>query len=168
MTCGADIVGLRCLDLDHQRHWIGVFTPNTAVRLRPLSPRHWPVFPYPAGPALAAGRRGSASPRRPRAPTIPALSRRGADWQSGNRACQPVLDDMSGVAKAGVARGNGLVEQALAEDPASPLAPFAKAQLLRAQHHCEAAIPEYETVWPTSHGTTGRMNQECLFSTEGV
>ena len=57
-----------------------------------------------------------------------------------------VLDDMSGVAKADIARGNGLVEQALAKDPASPLAHFAKAQLLRAQHHCEAAIPEYETV----------------------
>jgi adenylate cyclase len=57
-----------------------------------------------------------------------------------------VLDAKIGVAKADIERGNGLVEQALAEDPASPLAHFAKAQLLRAQHHCEAAIPEYETV----------------------
>jgi adenylate cyclase len=57
-----------------------------------------------------------------------------------------VLDDMSGMARADIERGNGLAEQALAEDPASPLAHFAKAQLLRAQHHCAAAIPEYETV----------------------
>ncbi len=28
MTYGADIVGLRCLDLDHQRHWIG-YSPRT-------------------------------------------------------------------------------------------------------------------------------------------
>jgi TolB-like protein/DNA-binding winged helix-turn-helix (wHTH) protein len=57
-----------------------------------------------------------------------------------------VLDDMSGGAKSDIERGNGLIEQALAAAPASPLAHFAKAQLLRAQHHCEAAIPEYETV----------------------
>ena len=57
-----------------------------------------------------------------------------------------VLDDMSGMARVDIERGNGLAEQALAKDPASPLAHFAKAQLLRAQHHCEAAIPEYETV----------------------
>ena len=57
-----------------------------------------------------------------------------------------VLDDMSDVAKSDIARGNRLVEQALASSPASPLAHFAKAQLLRAQHHCEAAIPEYEIV----------------------
>jgi len=57
-----------------------------------------------------------------------------------------VLDDMSDVAKSDIARGNALVAQALASSPASPLAHFAKAQLLRAQHHCEAAIPEYETV----------------------
>ena len=57
-----------------------------------------------------------------------------------------VLDDMSETAEADIERANGLVEQALAKHPASPLAHFAKAQLLRAQHHCEAAIPEYETV----------------------
>ena len=57
-----------------------------------------------------------------------------------------VLDDMSGVAESDIERGNGLIEQALAAAPASPLAHFAKAQLLRVQHHCEAAIPEYEAV----------------------
>jgi adenylate cyclase len=57
-----------------------------------------------------------------------------------------VLDDMSDAPKTDIERGNALVERALAVAPASPLAHFAKAQLLRAQHRCEAAIPEYETV----------------------
>jgi TolB-like protein/DNA-binding winged helix-turn-helix (wHTH) protein len=56
------------------------------------------------------------------------------------------LDDMSVTAKADIERGNRLVEQSLATSPDSPLAHFAKAQLLRAQHRCGAAIPEYEIV----------------------
>jgi TolB-like protein/DNA-binding winged helix-turn-helix (wHTH) protein len=56
------------------------------------------------------------------------------------------LDDMSGTAEADVERANRLIEQALATAPDSPLAHFAKAQLLRAQHRCSAAIPEYEIV----------------------
>jgi tetratricopeptide (TPR) repeat protein len=57
-----------------------------------------------------------------------------------------LLDDMSDTAGADTEQANHLVEQALAAAPESPLAHFAKAQLLRAQHHCEAAIPEYEAV----------------------
>ena len=57
-----------------------------------------------------------------------------------------VLDDMSDEPKFDIDRGNRLVEQALATSPDSPLAHFAKAQLLRAQHRCGAAIPEYEIV----------------------
>ncbi len=56
------------------------------------------------------------------------------------------LDEMSDTAKADIERGNELVERTLATAPDSPLAHFAKAQLLRAQHHCGAAIPEYEIV----------------------
>ncbi|MGH7060921.1 MAG: hypothetical protein ACREFH_11070, partial [Stellaceae bacterium] len=56
------------------------------------------------------------------------------------------LDEMSGSAKADIERGNRLVEQALAASPDSALAHFAKAQLLRAQHRCDAAIREYELV----------------------
>ena len=57
-----------------------------------------------------------------------------------------VLDDMSDTPKSDIDRGSRLVEQALAAAPENPLAHFAKAQLLRAQHRCDAAIPEYETV----------------------
>jgi TolB-like protein/DNA-binding winged helix-turn-helix (wHTH) protein len=57
-----------------------------------------------------------------------------------------VLDNMSDSIDQDIEQANRLVEQALTEAPESPLAHFAKAQLLRAQHHCKAAIPEYETV----------------------
>ena len=57
-----------------------------------------------------------------------------------------LLDNMSGAIDADIEQANHLVEQALAAAPESPLAHFAKAQLLRAQHRCKAAIPEYETV----------------------
>ena len=57
-----------------------------------------------------------------------------------------VLDFMTGTAAADIARAEGLVEGALATAPRSALAHFAKAQVLRAQHRYEEAIPEYETV----------------------
>ena len=62
-----------------------------------------------------------------------------------------LLDGMSETVNADIDRANHLIGQALAEAPASPLAHFAKAQLLRAQHRCEAAIPEYETVLAANH-----------------
>ena len=62
-----------------------------------------------------------------------------------------VLDEMSDAADSDIERANGLVEQALAAAPGSPLAHFAKAQLLRAQHRCDTAIPEYETVLAANH-----------------
>jgi adenylate cyclase len=57
-----------------------------------------------------------------------------------------LLDNMSDTIDPDIEQANHLVEQALALAPKSPLAHFAKAQLLRAEHRCEAAIPEYETV----------------------
>ena len=57
-----------------------------------------------------------------------------------------LLDGMSDTVAADIDRANHLIEAALQEAPESPLAHFAKAQLLRARHHCDAAIPEYETV----------------------
>ncbi len=57
-----------------------------------------------------------------------------------------VLDFMTGTAAADIARAGGLAERALAASPRSPLARFAKAQVLRAQHRYDEAIPEYETV----------------------
>ena len=55
-----------------------------------------------------------------------------------------VLDQMADAAAADVARAEELVGQALAASPGSPLAHYAKGQLLRAQGRCEEAIPEYE------------------------
>jgi tetratricopeptide (TPR) repeat protein len=49
-------------------------------------------------------------------------------------------------AAADIARAETLVEQALAASPLSPSAHYAKGQLLYAQHRCDEAIPEFETV----------------------
>ncbi len=57
-----------------------------------------------------------------------------------------VLDDMSDTADSDLVRADQLVARVLARAPFSPLAHYAKAQLLRAQHQCGAAIPEYEAV----------------------
>ncbi len=56
------------------------------------------------------------------------------------------LDNMSDSTRSDLERAIGLVEQALATAPNDPLPHFAKGQLLRAQHRCDAAIPEYEIV----------------------
>jgi tetratricopeptide (TPR) repeat protein len=55
-----------------------------------------------------------------------------------------VLDNMSDTVAADVTRAEGLAGQALAASPRSPLAHFAKGQVLRAQRRFEEAIPEYE------------------------
>jgi TolB-like protein/Tfp pilus assembly protein PilF len=56
-----------------------------------------------------------------------------------------VLDFMADTAAADVVRAEGLAERALAASPRSPLARFAKGQVLRAQRRYDEAIPEYET-----------------------
>jgi TolB-like protein/Flp pilus assembly protein TadD len=56
-----------------------------------------------------------------------------------------VLDLMASTAEADIARAEGLAERALASSPRSPLARFAKGQVLRAQHRYDEAILEYET-----------------------
>jgi tetratricopeptide (TPR) repeat protein len=55
-----------------------------------------------------------------------------------------VLDGMTSSAAADVDRAEGLVRRALATSPRSPLAHFAKGEVLRAQGRPEAGIPEYE------------------------
>jgi adenylate cyclase len=55
-----------------------------------------------------------------------------------------VMDNMTDTAAADMARAEGLVEQALAASPHSPLAHHAKGQVLRAQRRFAEAIPEYE------------------------
>ena len=57
-----------------------------------------------------------------------------------------VLDFMAGTAEADVLRAESLTEAALVTAPRSPLARFAKGQVLRAQHRFDEAVPEYETV----------------------
>jgi TolB-like protein len=57
-----------------------------------------------------------------------------------------VLGDMTASATADIERARGLSEQALATLPHSPLAHYAKGQLLRAQRRYAEAIPEYEAL----------------------
>jgi tetratricopeptide (TPR) repeat protein len=54
-----------------------------------------------------------------------------------------VLDNMTDTAAADILRAEGLAGQALAASSRSPLAHFAKGQVLRAQGRPEEAIPEY-------------------------
>ena len=62
-----------------------------------------------------------------------------------------VLNEMSDSAAADIERAEGLVEQALAASPRSPLAHLAKGHVLRAQNRFEEAIPEYETAIAFNH-----------------
>jgi adenylate cyclase len=57
-----------------------------------------------------------------------------------------VLDQMTDTAAADIARAEDLVGQALAASPRSPVAHYAKGNILRQARQCEEAIPEYETV----------------------
>jgi len=57
-----------------------------------------------------------------------------------------VLDYMSDATAADIERSDGLIEQAFAASPRSPLAHWAKGQLLTAKYRYDEAIHEYETV----------------------
>jgi adenylate cyclase len=57
-----------------------------------------------------------------------------------------VLGERSGSSAADIARAEGLVAQALPTSPNSPLAHYAKGNLLRAKRRYADAIPEYEVV----------------------
>jgi TolB-like protein len=57
-----------------------------------------------------------------------------------------VLDFMADTGAADIARAEDLAERGLAVSNRSPVAHFAKGQVLRAQHRYTEAIPEYETV----------------------
>jgi TolB-like protein/DNA-binding winged helix-turn-helix (wHTH) protein/cytochrome c-type biogenesis protein CcmH/NrfG len=58
---------------------------------------------------------------------------------------QRMLDLMTDTVAADTARAEALVERALATSPSSPIAHYAKGQLLRAQNRYPEAIPEFET-----------------------
>jgi TolB-like protein/class 3 adenylate cyclase len=57
-----------------------------------------------------------------------------------------VLGDMTDTAELDIVRAEGLVAQALAASPRTPLPHYAKGHVLRAQRRYAEAIPEYETV----------------------
>jgi adenylate cyclase len=57
-----------------------------------------------------------------------------------------VQDNMTDSPAADLARAEALAGQALAASPGSPLAHYAKGQVLRTQNRYNEAIPEYETV----------------------
>ena len=73
-----------------------------------------------------------------------------------------VLDQLTHSAAADMARAETLAAQALTAAPRSPLAHFAKGNVLRAQGRFAEAIPEYETVlavdrnWVSAHAHIGQ------------
>jgi TolB-like protein/DNA-binding winged helix-turn-helix (wHTH) protein len=64
-------------------------------------------------------------------------------WLAGALAGR-ILENMSDSVVADLTRAEALITQALAASPSSPLVHLHKAQLLRYQHQCDEAIPEYE------------------------
>jgi tetratricopeptide (TPR) repeat protein len=77
---------------------------------------------------------------------------------------------MADRAAADIVRAEGLTERALAASPRSPLARFAKGQVLRAQHRYDEAILEYETAialnrnWANAYSHRGW----CKFMTGSI
>jgi adenylate cyclase len=66
-----------------------------------------------------------------------------------------MLGQLTDSAAADMARAEGLIGQVLAVSPRSPLAHFAKGQVLRTQGRCEEAIPEFETVIALNRNAVG-------------
>ncbi len=81
-----------------------------------------------------------------------------------------VLDQMTDAAAADIARAEGLVEQALATSPRSPLAHYAKGNVLRAQHQYEEAFPEYETAIAFNRNWVSAIHAlgHCKFCTGSI
>jgi len=69
-----------------------------------------------------------------------------------------VVNIMTDTAAADIARAEGLARQALAASPLTPLAHFAKGQVLRAQRRYEEAIPEYETALASNRNWVGALH----------
>ena len=88
-----------------------------------------------------------------------ALDPHSAEAQSwlANALSARVLEEMSDTIEADIARAEGLVAQALAASPGSPIAHYAKGQLLRAQGRPEEAILEFETVLAVNRNSIGAL-----------
>jgi adenylate cyclase len=70
-----------------------------------------------------------------------------------------VLDYMTDSPAADIARTEGLVRQALAASPGSPLAHFAKGEVLRVQNRYDEGILEFETVLAVNRNFIGALFQ---------
>jgi tetratricopeptide (TPR) repeat protein len=68
-----------------------------------------------------------------------------------------VLEGWTDTAAADIARAEELVSQALSASPRSPLAHFAKGQVLRAQNRYGEAISEYDTVIAFNRNSVGAL-----------
>jgi TolB-like protein/DNA-binding winged helix-turn-helix (wHTH) protein/Flp pilus assembly protein TadD len=72
-----------------------------------------------------------------------------------------VLDEVTESAEADIRRAQELIGQALTNSPHDPLAHYAKGLLLRAQHRCGDAVPEYEAAiafnrnWASAYADLG-------------
>jgi len=90
-----------------------------------------------------------------------------AQSRLANALMDRVLDDMSDTVAADVVRAEGLAGQALAASPRSPLAHFAKGQVLRAQRRFEEAIPEYEAAAASNPNSVSALHAlgQCKYYT---
>src|SRR5262249_19261337 len=70
-----------------------------------------------------------------------------------------VMSGMADATPADIARAEGLAEQALATSPSSPLAHYAKGEVLRVQNRCDEATLEFETVLALNRNAIGALFQ---------
>jgi adenylate cyclase len=80
------------------------------------------------------------------------------------------LDQMTDAAAADIASAEGLVGQALAASPRSPLAHYAKGNVLRARNQYQAALPEYETAIAFNRNWVNAIHAlgQCKFYTGSI
>jgi len=81
-----------------------------------------------------------------------------------------VLDNMTDAATADIVRAEALAGQALAASPRSPLAHYAKGQVLRAQGRFAEAIPEYERALASNRNWVGALHalSQCKVFTGAI
>ena len=68
-----------------------------------------------------------------------------------------VITSMTNSAAADLARAEGLIDQALPASPRFSYAHYVKATVLRAQHRCEEALPEFETALALRRNSVGAL-----------
>ncbi len=68
-----------------------------------------------------------------------------------------VITSMTNSAAADLARAEGLIDEALPASPRFSYAHYVKATVLRAQHRCEEALPEFETALALRRNMVGAL-----------